>query len=1081
MAVALLIYCIITPLVAADEQPVATDLPKEATKPNSLTIGLPSFSAIEKDWYGDFPKLASFLEQFWLDIGKKYDIRIQFKATSFATYLEVLESGEVDVIAIAPYADSLFQKAYFTIPYLSMKPAVYVRSNPSRHHKASAIHVPDFANFSLPSAGSMHRVFGDDLDDMLSRRNDYYLIYSWIPWVAESVLTRRDMRQDFKPQNQTAPPIFARAMMLRDRKPEVEFLNKVFRTINTEDAAALWQQNMGSQESIFQLTLLQLEGGVNQQLSEYLLENPVTYYAAMESGYPPYVVPDTAGVGGLAIDVLSSIGNRMGIEFQPIRVSNARLALKALDKGDIQLMPNVYKTPQREGRWHFSIPFGQSSPAFLSRAKDNFSSFEQLSDARIASIKDYYESHLMSTRLPNNEFLHVDSATEATQAIEDNRADVLLDDELAMIYRSKQGNFGDLVVNEVTDINEDLAFRMAVNLKHWPLVELVDIGLATFSPLEMDELRRKWGKTSTAVPDVSIFDHKYFYNIAFAVAFITFGVFLLQRLQIRQRKQAHREVEQALQQTQQARQDAERAARSQSDFLARMSHEIRTPMNGVLGMAEALSFTSLNKEQTELLTVLNGSARNLMALLNDVLDYSKIDAGKLTFEKAPVQLENLLNSVVDNFKHKTLSSELDLYCKLDPALNKVYLTDPTRLMQVLNNLVSNAIKFTHKGFVELNAQLIDDAASQSASQTGYHLVRFNIRDSGIGISAAKQNELFKPFVQADIDTTRKYGGSGLGLSICKEITEGMGGRISLSSLEGVGTLFTVELQLEPIKIEQEAKSVIADELSIDLEPAPQLAQLNVLVAEDNQVNIKVLTSQLACLGIKPVVALNGQEAYEKWQNGDFDVVLSDCHMPKMDGFTLARKISAERDNQHPRLIATTADALSDSIQRCQQAGFDDYLSKPFTLDTLRQKLLCLPQATTAPPSLAKESSDSGILNRAHVTGLIGDDNEVIQQVLQAFLEEQHLIADMEQALVSDGYSKLSELAHKMGGGLRYLGAQRAVSTCKAIENDAKQQRPSDYHNMLNQLAADLEQLEGEVERWLTDLSANRPSSEDKPT
>jgi len=251
--------------------------------------------------------------------------------------------------------------------------------------------------------------------------------------------------------------------------------------------------------------------------------------------------------------------------------------------------------------------------------------------------------------------------------------------------------------------------------------------------------------------------------------------------------------------------------------------------------------------------------------------------------------------------------------------------------------VSNSVKFTHEGFVELSAQLIASDYKRSADGQHYDLIGFQVRDSGIGIAKDKLNALFDPFVQADGDITRRFGGTGLGLSICSEIVAEMGGEIRVSSVIGHGSLFSISL---PLLVDNAEKVIKHDDALGAMPTVNQLGKLNVLFAEDNEVNRKVIGGQLKRLGVHFDIAENGRIAYDKYlENPTYDVILSDCHMPEMDGFTLAKTIAAEFSNNKPAMIAITADALSGAAKRCLSAGFDDYISKPCPLDVLENKLL----------------------------------------------------------------------------------------------------------------------------------------------
>jgi len=373
---------------------------------------------------------------------------------------------------------------------------------------------------------------------------------------------------------------------------------------------------------------------------------------------------------------------------------------------------------------------------------------------------------------------------------------------------------------------------------------------------------------------------------------------------------------------QQAKIHAENANRNKSEFLANMSHEIRTPMNGMMGTVELLEDTSLTSGQKSLLADLRLSTENLLGLLNQVLDASRVEAGNMEIDKVPLDLNGVRENILSLFRSHAESKGLALSVQLSDDLPNNLLGDPLRLQQILNNLVGNAIKFTNTGTVAVTVQLIEKRVDEA-------VIKFLIRDTGPGIADEALITIFDPFTQADSSVTRNYGGSGLGLSIAKNLVSLMGGEISCRNNPqgGADFYFTTRCsrQSEQTASCSSTETKPRSELKLELSGSER-----VLLVEDNPFNQKIMVMTLNKLGMDYTLANNGQECLEVLANNEFDIVLMDCQMPVMDGYEASRRIrESESADEHLPIIAITANSLPGDQEKCYEAGMDDFLSKPF--------------------------------------------------------------------------------------------------------------------------------------------------------
>ncbi|MDR6715236.1 two-component system sensor histidine kinase EvgS [Pseudomonas hunanensis] len=749
---------------------------------------------------------------------------------------------------------------------------------------------------------------------------------------------------------------------------------------------------------------------VHVQLSDaeqrWLDQNPTIKVLVDEQLLPLSFRDGKAALRGLSLDVLQLISRRTGLHFDVQAGGSLKRMLEQLRKGEAQLIAGVPRSQVLERHLGFSRAYLSASRVLVTRDEPQAAvSLEQLAGQRLALV---WGSAVQESLLPAHaqiQLLEVSGPVQALQAVARGQAAaavLTLDDARPLIARWYPGRLR---------ISASLAmppahFALASARGEIELQGILNKALLSLTPRETEVLVRRW-RNPMIVADGAWAEHRNKVLMGFAAASALLLLALvwiryLRRLQVQLRAAMH---------------EADAANHAKTRFLTTMSHEIRTPLHAVLGMLE---LAQCKAEQGVLdrlaIEVATDAARGLLELIGDILDVTRIETGHLHLAPQRVRLREQVARVLQLFEQQARGKGLELRLQLQGPVDAEVMLDPLRFKQVLANLVSNAIKFTRQGQVEVSVRALAKGDCLA--------VELQVKDSGVGIAQTELAELGQLFRQASNQQQSPRCSAGLGLGISRSLCEMMGGRLFLRSVLGVGTEVDIRLNLPLLPAQEPVPALAA---VVVKEGGPRL---RVLVVDDYPANRLLLAQQLDYLGHQARVAEDGAQALRLWLKEHFDVVISDCHMPRLNGHALARAIRLhERRSARSacRLIGLTANAQEEERHRCRTAGMDDCLFKPLGLDSLVQALASCQTAGEQP------SEEAPLLDIAHLQQLVGKDSAALNALLSDLRSSNRADLHCLERLGDTDAQGLAELAHRVKGGAKIARAAPLIAACERLE------------------------------------------------
>ena len=1061
--------------VANGQSSEAEIIPEQALP--IIRIALPEQKILNAAVGEKFDSLVNFLKEYWQVWGIDHKYAIEFVRIQQGSAYQALKEKRIDIAAVTVFNENV-SDILLSIPYAKYKQRFFRRVTPDESNGIQ-IGIHTSAQEILTFLGDhIDRQYYDNIDDLLANYTKFDALYSTQPWLLHEKLSQLKLTKHFFVSKDEAPNLYLHAATRAEDRDLLYAINESLRAVNKSQAQLWTNKYLQNNQGNFSLTLGHYFTNLSEAEKRYAIDHNLLTFPIDDKGLPPYVIPNSftnITERGLVIDLTNIITEKTGLLFRPLYVENKKIAIKSLNDNHVDILLNIDVSATQQQEFAYTVPYlTRQYSIFYRRDYYLTTSLDELNDESIAIVKNVNPADSILTMLPNATIKEYQTIEKAILAVSRGEVNAYIGRSLTTAYLIKEKRLSNLTGQPIPAFNDNAQFTFATLNENTDLILLLNRTIKSISANKIDNLVAKWNMTNFNNRNIKEGVDVAYQQASYVLAGISgtcLIIFWIYYRQLRLRKMAQQKAEQALVIAEEARKEAEKSAQAKITFLARMSHEIRTPMNGVFGMAEALSFTPLNIEQQDLLDTLKNSARNLLALLNDVLDFSKMDAGKLTLESVSVNFHQLTKNIMASFIQTSKKEQLALALDIDEEISHCYFTDPTRLTQVLNNLISNAMKFTEKGSICISINL---EQRKESPNTTYDTLRFSVKDTGIGIAKKNQALLFTPFKQADVEVTRKYGGTGLGLSICQEIVNAMGGKIALESVEGCGSDFSFSLTLKQAGFEQAAQDRRKNQRSQHAEDDNRFSDIRVLIAEDNLINIKVLSAQLERLNIIADVAEDGAKALELHALNQYDIIISDCHMPILDGFELAKQLTQTPQEKPIWLIAITADALSGSAEKCLTAGFDDYMAKPCPQEEITNKVNHAYRQLTLKRKLDFHAQDPQThfqLFEPHSL-LKSNDLDIVltTRIAKLFIDSwtNDKVTFLSDILAKD-FDRIYSFTHKTRGSIRYLCLDKLEACALKVESTAQTKNNKAMHTATKDFVKQLDLLADEINQWLLTL------------
>ncbi|PCJ48171.1 MAG: hypothetical protein COA74_09910 [Gammaproteobacteria bacterium] len=885
--------------------------------------------------------------QLWSDIN---NISIQFDIKDLAGNIDDLKHNRVDFHAGLSMNEDRLEWSDFSLPLYEVNTGLFFSSSPillinKLNGKKVGVGRGTYQEYYLKTHYPYLEVVAyDDIQDTIKAllNNELYTIFSEIPHI-EAELGRMGLPEVFELSSEKLTTDSIHALIPKGNPELLALINRGIKNIPINKLISIEEKWLPDIISFHSRKLDSTSQVLSIEQKKWIERNPI-FKLGIDNHSPPIeFINEDNEFSGISSSYIKVIKSKLNIQL----VSQENLSwgelIQAIKVGTIDILPAIVKSSKREAFINFTKPYISFPIVVVTKKNGIFlTNLDDAKQLKVGVVQNYFTEDLLRENHPDLNLIVFESANQALQQVNKGELDAFVHDIAIITHEMNNSNFNNIKIATSTPYKLEISLGVRKGLE--PLVPILNNIIDSISPEQRSEIANRWLAL----------------NINLGTSFSTFVLWSMPLLGfltlliifiVRANKKLHLDItekNQLAESLENAKQSAIKANKAKDDFLANMSHEIRTPLSAVLGLTHLLEDSILDSEQTHLVQLLNRSAESLLSLVNDILDLSKIEAGKLKIEHLAFNLLDLLNDIESQIKLKIGSKNIQFLLSISKDVPKNIVGDPLRLSQIILNLCINAVKFTEQGSIILEVKNIQ----QDEDFLNLH---FTVIDTGIGLTLEQQLRLFRTYSQADSSTTRKYGGTGLGLAICKNLCEMMEGKIWVESQIEKGSKFHFTSRFNNLSLsEQSLSNLSLKHETEDFQKHDQTKQQTstfdleilrgkrVLVVDDNLVNLTIASKILVKSGIIITTAMNGEEAIkllqQEFDSKPFDAVLMDIQMPVMDGYTATTKIRQHKDLKNLPIIAVSANVMEKDIQKSLDVGMNAHISKPIDIARLLNTL-----------------------------------------------------------------------------------------------------------------------------------------------